>query len=79
MRRIQTLIDAPDGATVLQPMAEPRVDSILATMLPYRTTLALESPRPAPHLGEHTHEALREWLDLPDHEIDELVEQGVLA
>ncbi|MBB6473341.1 CaiB/BaiF CoA transferase family protein [Sphaerisporangium rubeum] len=34
--------------------------------------------RPAPRLGEHTTEVLREWLDLPEAEISDLRERGVV-
>jgi benzylsuccinate CoA-transferase BbsF subunit len=79
VRRIKTLIDEGDGEAVFQRMAEPRVGSILATMLPFGTDAALAEPAPAPRLGEHGPEALREWLGLSEAEIRELVEEWVLV
>jgi crotonobetainyl-CoA:carnitine CoA-transferase CaiB-like acyl-CoA transferase len=79
VRRIKTLIDEGDGATVFQRMAEPRVGSVLATMLPFRTDAPLAEPAPAPRLGEHGTEALRGWLGLDEAEIRGLEEEGVLV
>lgn len=79
VRRIQTLVDGPDGATVFRRMDEPRVGSLLATMLPLVTDAALPAPRTAPRLGADSQDALRDWLALPQEAIDELLEQGVLV
>jgi benzylsuccinate CoA-transferase BbsF subunit len=79
VRRIQTLVDDPDGATVFQRMDEPRVGSILATMLPLVSDAALPPPRTAPRLGADSQDALRDWLALPEEAIDDLLEQGVLV
>ncbi|MGH3076117.1 MAG: CoA transferase, partial [Gaiellales bacterium] len=79
VRRVQTLVDEPDGATVFRRMDEPRVGSILATMLPLVTDAALPPPRVAPRLGEDSQDALRDWLALPQDAIDDLVAQGVLV
>jgi crotonobetainyl-CoA:carnitine CoA-transferase CaiB-like acyl-CoA transferase len=79
VRRIQTLIDEPDGATVFQRMDEPRVGSLLATMLPFDSDAALPAPRVAPSLGSDSEDALRDWLALPREAIDDLREQGVLV
>ena len=61
-------------------MAEPRVGSMLTTALPIELS---ESPlppaSPAPTLGQHTREVLREWLDLPEVELAALDGQGALV
>ena len=79
VRRIQTLVDAHDGATVFERMDEPRVGSLLATMLPFTTDANLPLPRVAPRLGADSGDALRDWLALPREAIDDLFEQGVLV
>jgi crotonobetainyl-CoA:carnitine CoA-transferase CaiB-like acyl-CoA transferase len=79
MRRIQSLIDAPDGAEIFFSMAEPRVGSMLTTGIPFTLSSGSYAPaRPAPSLGQHSHEILRDWLDIPDGEIAELEEQKAL-
>ena len=62
-------------------MAEPRVGSMLTTALPIELS---ESPlppaSPAPTLGQHTREVLREWLDLsPRLRLAALDGQGALV
>jgi benzylsuccinate CoA-transferase BbsF subunit len=79
VRRVQTLVDEPDGATVFRRMDEPRVGSLLATMLPLVTDAALPPPRTAPRLGEDSRDALRDWLALEPEAIDDLVAEGVLV
>jgi benzylsuccinate CoA-transferase BbsF subunit len=79
VRRIQTLVDDPDGATVFERMDEPRVGSLLATMLPFTTDANLPPPHVAPRLGADSGDALRDWLALPPETIDDLLEQGVLV
>jgi crotonobetainyl-CoA:carnitine CoA-transferase CaiB-like acyl-CoA transferase len=80
VRRIDDLVNQPDGATAFKPMAEPRVGSMLTTALPFRLSGgSLPSPYPAPALGEHTDKVLRDWLALPDKEIDSLKSQGALV
>ena len=43
------------------------------------STSLLSPLRPAPMLGEHTKEALGEWLGLSEKEIRELKDQGALT
>jgi benzylsuccinate CoA-transferase BbsF subunit len=80
VRRIDELVNQPDGATVFKKMAEPRVGSMLTTSLPFRFSSGpLPAPFPAPALGEHSEEVLRDWLTLADAEIQTLKAQGALA
>lgn len=80
MRRIQDLVNVHDGAEVFKKMDEPRVGTMLTTWLPFILSLSsFSAPRPAPSLGEHTHEILKSWLDLAEREIDTLMTQGALV
>jgi len=80
VRRINDLLDRPDGATIFRPMAEPRVDTMLTTGLPFRfSTCSLPAPSPAPALGQHSDEVLRDWLGLGQEEIKLLDNQGALT
>lgn len=80
VRRINDLLDQPDGATVFRPMAEPRVGSMLTTGLPFQFSSGpLPSPSPAPALGQHSDEILRHWLALSADEIAFLKRQGALS
>jgi crotonobetainyl-CoA:carnitine CoA-transferase CaiB-like acyl-CoA transferase len=80
MRRIQDVIDSPDGSGVFKTMEEPRVGAMCITWLP----LAFSSgpwpaPQSAPSLGQHTDEVLRRWLNLSDREIQELEARQALT
>lgn len=63
-----------------------RVDSHPLIAEPFRaerspvlSELMPEPPnKPAPQMGEHTREVVKEWLNLPDSEIEALVEQEIL-
>jgi benzylsuccinate CoA-transferase BbsF subunit len=80
IRRIDDLVNKPDGATVFKQMNEPRVGSMLTTGLPFRLSSGpLPTPFPAPALGQHNDEVLRDWLTLPDAEIQTLNAQGALT
>lgn len=79
MRRIQEVVEAPDRSGAFSPMQEPRVTSMLTTVLPLHLSSSPVAPaRPAPSVGEHTREVLREWLDLSDAQMTELNRQAVL-
>ncbi len=79
VRRIDQVIDGPDGATVFPRMSERRVGSMRTTRLPFSLSFVdLPGPRSAPSLGEHGAEVLREWLDCAESEIDRLQEREVL-
>jgi crotonobetainyl-CoA:carnitine CoA-transferase CaiB-like acyl-CoA transferase len=80
VRRIDDLIGKPDGATVFHSMTDPRVGAMLTTGLPFRfASEALPRPTPAPALGAHSEEVLRQWLSLGAPEVQSLKHQGALA
>ncbi|MBI2357675.1 MAG: CoA transferase [Deltaproteobacteria bacterium] len=80
MRRIQDIVDAPDRSKAFARAEEPRVGSMLTTTLPLSLSFSPSAPfRPAPKLGEHTQEVLKDWLGIPDSELVELNERGALV
>ncbi len=73
VRKIEQVVDEPDGARVFHSMLEPRIGEMLVTGLPFSLAAdGLPGPYPAPRLGQHTDEVLHEWLGLSDGEIEEL-------
>ncbi len=75
VRRINEVVDGPDGATAFARVPERRVGSMLTTKLPFSLSFVdLPAPRSAPSLGEHSAEVLRTWLNCYDGEINELRE-----
>jgi benzylsuccinate CoA-transferase BbsF subunit len=80
MLRIHDVVDRKDKSRAFQTMADPRMGSILTTVLPLDLSLGSLAPlRPAPTLGEHTETILREWLHLADPEMDTLRQSDVLV
>ncbi|HLH22958.1 MAG TPA: CoA transferase [Chloroflexota bacterium] len=80
MRRIQEVVDEPDGASVFQPLEDPPGWQMTVTGLPFTFGGGALAPRrPAPYLGEHTREVLAEWAGFTDAEIADLEAQGVLT
>ena len=80
MRRIDKVVDAPDAGEVFRSIEDPEHGPVLVTGLPFKSNLgAAATMRPAPVLGQHTHEVLADWLSFSDHEIRNLEEQGVLV
>ncbi len=80
MRRVQDVVEdgAPSGA--YKRMEEPRVGSMLTTALPVEFSESAPPPAtPAPRLGQHSREVLREWLGLPESELSELAGTGALV
>lgn len=60
-------------------MVHPEIGAISAPASPFRVNGERTGPtRPAPLLGEHTHEIASTLLGLSDHEIDRLIEAQVL-
>jgi benzylsuccinate CoA-transferase BbsF subunit len=79
VRRIDEVVDGPDGATVFVRVPERRAGSMLTTKLPFSLSFVdLPEPRSAPGLGEHSAEVLRAWLNCSDGEIHELQARAVL-
>jgi crotonobetainyl-CoA:carnitine CoA-transferase CaiB-like acyl-CoA transferase len=79
VRRIDDAVDSPDASSVFAEMTEPRVGSMWTSKLPFTLSFVdLPAPRSAPSLGEHSREILREWLNCPAAEIEELERQQVL-
>lgn len=80
MLRIQDLIDHPRGEGVFRIMPEPRIGEMMTSVLPFSMTVGqAAAPHPAPRLGEHTDEVLREWLGQSDGNIVHLRQAGALA
>jgi crotonobetainyl-CoA:carnitine CoA-transferase CaiB-like acyl-CoA transferase len=80
MRRIQDVIDSPDGSGVFKTMEEPRVGAMCITWLPLGFSSGpWPAPESAPSLGQHTNEVLRRWLNLSDREIQELEARQALV
>jgi benzylsuccinate CoA-transferase BbsF subunit len=79
MRRINEVVDSPEGATIFAEMAEPRIGSMRTTRLPFTLSFVdLPEPRSAPGLGEHSASVLRDWLRITEAEIDRLQRDEVL-
>jgi benzylsuccinate CoA-transferase BbsF subunit len=80
MRRASDVIDSEDSGHVYRPVPGDRPRPVLAATLPFTFSQSPVAAVEAPdQLGGHTREALRDWLDMPDAEIDELDRQGVLV
>ncbi len=80
MRRINEVLEGPDGAQVFHPWDDPQGGSTLTTGVPFSFSSSLLSRlRPAPVLGEHTRDALNDWLGLTEVEVRELEDQGGLV
>ena len=79
VRHIDDAVDSSDASAVFAKMSERRVGSMWTTRLPFTLSFAdLPEPRSAPGLGEHSREVLREWLECPEAEIEELALHEVL-
>ena len=73
MRRIAEMAEDGSPSGAYKRMAEPRVGSMLTTALPFEfSESTLPAATPAPCLGQHTREVLREWLNLPESELANL-------
>jgi crotonobetainyl-CoA:carnitine CoA-transferase CaiB-like acyl-CoA transferase len=79
VRRIDDAVDSSDRSAVFAEMNERRVGPMLTTKLPFTLSFVdLPAPRSAPSLGQHSIEVLREWLNCPAAEIEELGRDEVL-
>ena len=80
VRRVNEVLEPPDAAQVFQPWDDPRGGGEITTGVPFTFGTSLLAPlRPAPVMGEHTREALKEWLGLADNEVKDLENQGALV
>jgi len=80
MRRINEVLEGPDGAQVFHPWDDPQGGGELTTGVPFTFSASLLAPlRPAPFLGEHSRVALEEWLGMSESEVRELEDQGALV
>ena len=80
MRRVRDLAEDPAPSGAYKRMDEPRVGSMLTTALPVEfSESALPPATPAPGLGQHTREVLREWLELSESALAELDGAGALV
>lgn len=72
-RKVEQVVDEPDGPSVFHRVAEPRIGEMLVTGLPFTFgSDVLREPFPAPRLGQQTDEVLREWLGCDDAAIEAL-------
>lgn len=67
------------GNAMFTALHQPRVGEYLAAGLPAAVDGAHPRPTPAPGLGDHTAEVLRDRLAMTSDEIDRLVESGTVA
>ena len=80
MRRADAVIGAPDSGRVYKPVPGNTERPVLAATVPFSMSGNAVAPIGAPsQLGEHTHEALRDWLNLDDAEIDALERENALV
>lgn len=80
MYRIRDVIEAPDRSHAFRPMEDARIGTMLTTALPLSMSSSpLPPPGPAPRMGQHTEEVLREWLGLSEPEVSRLVDEGIFA
>jgi CoA:oxalate CoA-transferase len=63
----------------LSPVTFPGHGDVLMQTAPYRFTgCAVRPGAPAPHVGQHTEEVLRDVLGVPDAELDDLYRTGAV-
>jgi crotonobetainyl-CoA:carnitine CoA-transferase CaiB-like acyl-CoA transferase len=79
MRRGDAIVGAPDAGGVYAPLESNGQASVVA-MLPFSfSTSATAAPVPPPKLGQHTRDALRDWLGMSDAEVAALETEDVLT
>jgi crotonobetainyl-CoA:carnitine CoA-transferase CaiB-like acyl-CoA transferase len=79
VRHIDEVLESAGAQSVFHTMKYPSGSSRLVAGLPFAfAQRALASLKPAPLLGEHNDEVLRQWIGISDEEITELKSQGAL-
>ena len=79
MRRIDEIVGAPDAGQAFQWMDDPP-DAMLVTRLPMEFDMGGSAPlAPAPRLGEHTNQALQDWLGMSTEDIAPFTDEGALT
>jgi crotonobetainyl-CoA:carnitine CoA-transferase CaiB-like acyl-CoA transferase len=79
MRRINEVFEE-EGPSAYRQMEDPPGHTIPATGVPFSFAKAAIAPlAPAPALGEHTEQALGEWLGMTPDDVKSLGEQGALV
>jgi crotonobetainyl-CoA:carnitine CoA-transferase CaiB-like acyl-CoA transferase len=80
MRRARDVVESTDSGQVYRPVPSDRPRPPLAATLPFTFSRSPIAPVEAPdRLGGHTREVLRDWLGMPEAEVEDLDRQGVLV
>jgi benzylsuccinate CoA-transferase BbsF subunit len=80
MRRIQALMDDPDGATVFRRLDTPKYGTVTVVDLPFpRSSVPRPNPQPAMEFGENTREVMGQWVGMTEAEIDEIMDEESFA
>ncbi len=78
VRHIDEVVESSGNQSVFHAMNYPSGPSRLVAGVPFAWQRPLASLKPAPLLGEHNRETLRQWIGISDEEITELESQGAL-
>jgi crotonobetainyl-CoA:carnitine CoA-transferase CaiB-like acyl-CoA transferase len=79
VRHIDEVVESSGNRSVFHAMKYPSGSSRLVAGVPFAFAhLPLASLKPAPLLGEHNRDILRQWIGFSDEEITELQSQGAL-
>lgn len=79
VRRIDEIVKSRDERSIFGRMDHPPQAPRLVAKVPFiYSRYSLASPTPAPRLGEHNRDILRQWVSLSDEEIRQLENQGAL-
>ncbi len=80
MRRADDFVCSPDSGHVYRAVSGERPEPLLTPTVPFSFSVsAVTPPSGACKLGEHTHEVLRDWLQMDDAAIAALDEQRALV
>jgi formyl-CoA transferase len=79
VRQIDEVVESSGNRSVFHAMKYPSGSSRLVAGVPFAfAKFSLASLKPAPLLGEHNRDVLRQWIGFSDEEITELQNQGAL-